>query len=103
MSAWTASRAPSTTCASPATMSRSSSGPRRASEGVPAMKAAVYYQPGGPEVFRYEDVPDPELTPDELLVRVEAISVEGGDTLHRATGELAAAPHVVGYGGPPTM
>lgn len=26
------------------------------------MKAAVYYQPGGPEVFRYEDVRDPELT-----------------------------------------
>lgn len=61
------------------------------------MKAAVYYQPGGPEVFRYEDVPDPELTPDGLLVRVEAISVEGGDTLHRAAGELAATPHVVGY------
>jgi len=23
------------------------------------MKAAVYYETGGPEVFRYEDVPDP--------------------------------------------
>lgn len=22
------------------------------------MKAAVYYQPGGPGVFRYKDVPD---------------------------------------------
>src|SRR5512135_1901633 len=61
------------------------------------MKAAVYYQPGGPEVFRYEDVPDPGLPPDGLLVRVEAISVEGGDTLHRAAGELATTPHVVGY------
>jgi len=47
----------------------------------------VYYAPGGPEVLRYEDVPDPELTDDGVLVRVEAISIEGGDTLHRARGE----------------
>jgi NADPH2:quinone reductase len=50
------------------------------------VKAAVYYQAGGPEVFRYEDVPDPEPAPDGVLVRVEAISIEGGDTLHRASG-----------------
>jgi NADPH2:quinone reductase len=61
------------------------------------MKAAVYYQPGGPEVFRYEDVPDPGLTPAGVLVRVEAISLEGGDTLHRAAGEMPATPHIVGY------
>jgi hypothetical protein len=46
--------------------------------GVPAMKAAVYYQPGGPEVFRYEDVPDPELTPDGVLVRVECLPAGTG-------------------------
>ncbi len=28
------------------------------------MKAAVYYQTGAPEVFRYEDVPDPICAPD---------------------------------------
>ena len=50
------------------------------------MKAAVYYQAGGPEVFRYEDVPDPEPGPDGVLVRVEAISVEGGDTLTAPAG-----------------
>ena len=61
------------------------------------MKAAVYDKPGGPEVFRYEEVPDPEPTADSVLIRVEAISVEGGDTLHRAGGELASAPHIVGY------
>lgn len=61
------------------------------------MKAAVYYQVGGPEVFRYEDIPDPEPAPDGVLVRVEAISVEGGDTLHRASGEVTGGPHVVGY------
>ena len=32
-----------------------------------------------------------------MLIRVEAISVEGGDTLHRARGELASTPHIVGY------
>ena len=32
-----------------------------------------------------------------MLIRVEAVSIEGGDTLHRLRGELAAAPHIVGY------
>ncbi len=61
------------------------------------MKAAVYYETGAPSVLRYEDVPDPAPGPDEMLVRVEAISVEGGDTLNRLGGELATVPHVVGY------
>ncbi|HXY46068.1 MAG TPA: zinc-binding alcohol dehydrogenase family protein [Acidimicrobiales bacterium] len=61
------------------------------------MKAAVYYESGGPDVFRYEDIPDPHVADDQVLVRVEAISIEGGDTLHRAGGELFAVPHVVGY------
>ena len=25
------------------------------------MKAAVYYETGGPDVFRFEDVPDPDV------------------------------------------
>jgi len=49
------------------------------------------------EVFRYEKIPDPEPAPDGVLVRVEAISIEGGDTLHRASGEVTGGPHVVGY------
>jgi NADPH2:quinone reductase len=61
------------------------------------MKAAVYYENGGPEVLRYEDVPDPECPDDGLLVRVEAISVEGGDTVNRWRGPLATRPHIVGY------
>jgi NADPH2:quinone reductase len=61
------------------------------------VKAAVYDRPGGPEVFRYEDVPDPELTADNILIRVEAISVEGDDTLYRARGEVTSPPHIVGY------
>jgi NADPH2:quinone reductase len=61
------------------------------------MKAAVYYENGGPEVLRYEDVPDPECPDGGLILRVEAISVEGGDTVNRWRGPLAARPHVVGY------
>jgi NADPH2:quinone reductase len=32
-----------------------------------------------------------------VLVDVEAISIEGGDTLNRAGGEMASSPHIVGY------
>jgi NADPH2:quinone reductase len=61
------------------------------------MKAAVYDQTGGPEVFRYADVPDPELRAGSVLVEVQAVGVQGGDLLHRQRGEIPAAPHIVGY------
>jgi NADPH2:quinone reductase len=61
------------------------------------MKAAVYYETGGPEVFRYEDVSDPTCGPGEVLIRVEVVSIEGGDTLSRLGGDLASVPHIVGY------
>jgi NADPH2:quinone reductase len=61
------------------------------------MKAAVYYETGGPEVFRYEDVPDPVAGDGEVLVQVEAVSIEGGDTLNRLGGAMTAVPHIVGY------
>jgi NADPH2:quinone reductase len=61
------------------------------------MKAAVYYETGGPEVLRYEEVADPVTGSQDLLVQVEAISIEGGDTLARAMGELGSVPHIVGY------
>ena len=61
------------------------------------MKAAVYYETGAPDVLQYEDVPDPECTPGTVLVEVEAISIEGGDTLNRLGGEMTSTPHIVGY------
>ena len=61
------------------------------------MKAAVYYEAGPPSVFRYEDVPDPACHPDGVLIDVKAVSIEGGDVLNRAGGELASRPHIVGY------
>jgi NADPH:quinone reductase len=61
------------------------------------MKAAVYYENGTPEVFKYEDVSDPVCHPKGVVIRVEAVSIEGGDTLNRWRGPLLAKPHIVGY------
>lgn len=61
------------------------------------MKAAVYYETGSPDVFRYEDVPDPTVFPNGVVVEVEAISIEGGDTLNRLGGMMMGTPHIVGY------
>jgi NADPH2:quinone reductase len=61
------------------------------------MKAAVYYENGGPEVLKYEDVPDPVCHPKGVIIRVEAVSIEGGDTLNRFHGALTSKPHIVGY------
>jgi NADPH2:quinone reductase len=61
------------------------------------MKAAVYYENGGPDVFKYEDVADPECHRKGIIIRVEAVSIEGGDTLNRFRGALVTKPHIVGY------
>lgn len=61
------------------------------------MKASVYYQNGGPEVFRYEDVAEPVCGDDEILIRVESVSIEGGDLVNREIRPLARVPHIVGY------
>ena len=61
------------------------------------MKAAVYYENGGPEVLKYEDFPDPDLHPKGVIIKVEAIAIEGGDTLNRWRGPLMTNPHIVGY------
>ncbi len=61
------------------------------------MKAAVYYQTGGPEVFKYEEVPDPVVRPGGLVIAVKAVGIQGGDLLHRQGGVLMSSPHVVGY------
>jgi NADPH2:quinone reductase len=61
------------------------------------VKAAVYYESGGPDVFRYEEVPDPQVRPGGLVIDVGAIGIQGGDLLHRQGGVMASVPHVVGY------
>lgn len=65
------------------------------------MKAAVFTEPGSPDVLHIEDVADPVPGDGELLIQVEAISLEGGDLLHRS-GRLpmppgAANETIIGY------
>jgi NADPH:quinone reductase len=70
------------------------------------MKAAIYHEAGSPDVFRFEDVADPVPADGDLLIRVEAISIEGGDLMNRretAPGKdevpgYAAAGEIVGIG-----
>ena len=50
------------------------------------MKAVVYE---APERFSYTDVPDPEIGPDEILIRVRACGICGTD-LHIHQGEFLA-------------
>ena len=38
--------------------------------GNTSMKASVYYENGGPDVFRYEDVPDAECEVNGIVIRV---------------------------------
>ena len=61
------------------------------------MKAAVYYKTGKPDVLRYEEVPDPVCRPGGVIIQVQAVCIQGGDTLNRAGGIMASTPHIVGY------
>jgi putative PIG3 family NAD(P)H quinone oxidoreductase len=47
------------------------------------MKAILFDQPGGPEVLRYGDAPDPRPAEGELLVGVRATAANRADTLQR--------------------
>lgn len=48
------------------------------------MKAAYFMQHGGPEVFRYGELPDPKPGPGEVLVDIHAASVNAADWKMRA-------------------
>jgi len=43
------------------------------------MKAAVYYETGGPEVFRYEDVPDPTCGPGTVRAHATVLATASRD------------------------
>ena len=59
------------------------------------MKAVRIHEFGGPEVLRYEDVPDPRPRQDQVLVRIKSLRPEPYrfvDTKRSARGEAAAHP-----------
>lgn len=47
------------------------------------MRAIVFEEPGGPEVLRLADVPDPEPRPGEVLIRVRGTAVNRADLMQR--------------------
>ncbi|XP_027356793.1 quinone oxidoreductase PIG3 isoform X1 [Abrus precatorius] len=47
------------------------------------MKAIVITSPGGPEVLQLQDVEDPQLKDDEVLIQVHATALNRADTLQR--------------------
>ena len=50
------------------------------------MRAAVITEPGGPGVFRVQEVEDPVAGPDEVLVQVKASALNRADLLQRQGG-----------------
>lgn len=60
------------------------------------MKAVRVHAPGGPEVLRYEDVPEPTPRAGEALVRVEAAGVNYIDVYYRTGLYKAELPFTLG-------
>src|SRR5438552_11582270 len=60
------------------------------------MKAAVIHEFGGPEVLRYEDVPDPQTRKDQILVRVKACALNHLDLWVRKGLPGVKLPHILG-------
>jgi len=60
------------------------------------MKAVRIHQFGGPEVLMYEDIPDPQLRKDQVLVRVKACSLNHLDLWVRKGLPGVKLPHILG-------
>jgi NADPH:quinone reductase-like Zn-dependent oxidoreductase len=60
------------------------------------MKAVRIHQFGGPEVLAYEDIPDPQVRKDQVLVRVRACSLNHLDLWVRKGLPGVKLPHILG-------
>ena len=63
------------------------------------MKAIRIHEDGGPEVLRYEDAPDPEPGPGEVLIRLRAASLNRLDLWVRAGLPSVPKPRILGADG----
>jgi len=62
------------------------------------MKAAYIERNGGPEVLKYGDMPDPVAAPGQVVVDIDAASVNGADWKVREgkSGQLSRFPYILG-------
>ena len=62
------------------------------------MKVARIHQHGGPEVLVYEDVPEPGIRANQVLIRVRACALNHLDLFVRAgiPGMKFSMPHILG-------
>ncbi len=60
------------------------------------MKAIRFYEFGGPEVLKFEDIPDPQLRKDQVLVKVKACALNHLDLFIRKGLPGVKLPHING-------
>ena len=60
------------------------------------MKAVRFHEFGGPEVLKYEDIPEPELRKDQVMVRVRACALNHLDLWVRKGLPGVKLPHIDG-------
>ncbi len=63
------------------------------------MKAVRIHEDGGPEVLRYEDAPDPEPGPDDVVVELRAASLNHLDVWVRKGLPSVPKPRILGADG----
>src|SRR2546430_9472040 len=68
-------------------------------EGFCPVKAVRIHEDGGPEVLRYEDAPDPEPGPGDVLVRLRAASLNHLDVWVRKGLPSVPKPRILGADG----
>src|SRR3712207_41911 len=67
------------------------------------MKAIRIHEDGGPEVLRYEDVPDPQPAPGEVLIALRAASLNHLDLWIRKGLPSVPKPRILGADGAGTV
>lgn len=60
------------------------------------MKAVRMHETGGPEVLKYEDIPDPTVRKDQVLVRIRACAMNHLDLWVRKGIPKVPLPHILG-------
>lgn len=60
------------------------------------MKAIVMHEAGGPEVLRYEEVPDPAAAPGQVLIEIAAAGINFTDVGSRRRAGAAELPRIPG-------